>query len=317
VRSTGLIDVHHHLQPPQYIAQLKGNQRLAPVQLSWTAEGSVEQMDAAGVSVSVTSMTTPGLWFGENEPARKLTRMCNDYAAGLVSRFPGRFGMFANLPMPDVAGSLEEIRFGMDELRADGVAMFTSYPGPKGGNLWLGDPAFDPVFEELNRRKAVVYTHPTTCSCCVDMVPGIVDSAIEYQTDTTRAIARYVFSGSAARYRQVRMIWSHGGGTMPYLVRRFINIAKQREYSEQLPDGFLPAVKPFYYDVAQVAHRPALSALTNVVPSSQILFGTDYPWATAKEHAQGLEEAGVFSAEEMCMVERGNAIRLFPQYASD
>lgn len=299
------IDVHHHLSPPQYIEELAPMKRLTPQTLGWTPEKAIEQMDRGGVAMSISSITTPGLWFGSHSPARRLARMCNDYAAQLVASHPRRFGMFVNLPLPDIDGSLTEIAYGLDVLKADGVSLFTSY-----GDKWLGDPAFDPVFEELNRRKAVVYTHPTTCTCCTNMLPGIPDSAIEYQTDTSRALARMVFGGSAARYPDIRLIWSHGGGTMPYLIDRFINLARAPQYRDEFPEGFVPVARKFYYDTAQVPNKPALSALKAVVPVSQILFGTDFPWLTAEHHVKGMREAGVFTVEELRAIDRENAARL-------
>jgi len=303
------IDVHHHLSPPEYIEELAPMKRLTPQTLGWTPQKAIEQMDQGGVALSITSITTPGLWFGSHVPARHLARACNDYAADLVARYPRRFGMFVNVTLPDVEGSLKEIEYGLDVLNADGVALFTSY-----GDKWLGDPAFDPVFEELNRREAVVYTHPTTCACCTNMLPGIPDSAIEYQTDTTRALARLVFSGAAARFPHIKLIWSHGGGTMPFLIDRFINLARAPHYRDKFPEGFLPVARTFYYDIAQVPNRPALLALKAVAPVSRLLFGTDFPWLTAAHHVKGLRESEVFTAEELRAIDRDNAARLMPKY---
>ena len=169
-RKFNRIDVHHHLSPPGYIAELGPNQRLTPQTLAWTPEKAIEQMEKGGVDLAITSITTPGIWFGLHAAARRLARLCNDYAAKIRNDHPGRFGMFVNLPLPDVDGSLAEIEYGMDQLKADGVCLFTSY-----GDKWLGDPAFDKVFAELNRRKCVVYVHPTTCTCCTNMLPGFPD----------------------------------------------------------------------------------------------------------------------------------------------
>ena len=303
------IDVHHHLSPPEYIEELAPMKCLAPQTLAWTPQKSIDTMDEGDVAVSIMSITTPGLWFGSHVPARRLARKCNNYAAKLVSDYPRRFGMFVNLPLPDVDGSLVEIEYGMDVLKADGVVLFTSY-----GDKWLGDPTFDKVFEELNRRKAVVYTHPTACTCCTNLLPGLNDATIEYQTDTTRAIARMVFSGSAARYPDIKLIWSHGGGTMPYLIDRFIKAAKTPLYRDRIPEGFMPLARKFYYDTAQVPNRPALLALKEVVTASNIVFGTDYPWLTAAHHVKGITESGVFTPGELRAIGRDNAVRLLPQY---
>ena len=307
------IDVHHHLTPPRYAEQLAPGGKLTPFTLSWTPAKAIEQMEQGAVDRSITSITTPGLWFGDNDRARALARACNDYAAELMGKYPGRFGMFVNLPLPDVEGSLREIEYGLDVLKADGVAVFTSY-----ADKWIGDPAFDAVFDELNRRKALLYTHPTTCSCCTDLVPGINDSIIEYQTDTSRAIARYVFSGTAARCPDVDVIWSHGGGTLPFLLDRFINAARIPPYRDRFPQGFLQIAQRFFYDIAQVPNKPALSALKAFLPVSQLLFGTDFPFplGNAAHHAKGLRESGVFSEAELLAIDADNARRLFNAHGS-
>lgn len=305
------IDVHHHLTPPGYITDLgpTGKNMLEAPTLGWTPAKAIEEMDQGGVATSITSITTPGLWFGENDYARRLARACNEYAAKLVSDYPRRFGMFVNLPLPDVDGSLEEIAYGLDVLKADGVSLFTSY-----GGKWLGDPAFDPVFAELNRRKAVVYTHPTLPDCCRNLVPGIANSAIEYGTDTTRAIGRMIFSGASQRYPDLRMIWSHAGGTMPFLIGRFTRIGASARYASALPKGFLPEAQRFYYDTAQAANGTAMGALKKIMPLSHILFGTDFPYLTAELHVRELAESRLFSPKELAAIGWGNIAKLLPKY---
>ena len=158
------IDVHHHIAPPKYVTEFKSD--LQPPVIAWSVSKSLDDKDKSGVATAITSMTTPGSVF-TGKDGRRVARECNEYAARLVQDHPGRFGMFAALPLTDVEGSLREIEFGLDVLKADGVSVFTSY-----GNLWLGDPAFEPVMAELNRRKALIYTHPDAPSCCRDpMVP--------------------------------------------------------------------------------------------------------------------------------------------------
>lgn len=299
----GLIDVHHHPSPPGYI-EAGGPRNVNVVGQSWTPAKALEQMDQAGVARAISSITGPGMTFPPDEASR-LARICNDYCARLMADHPGRFGMYVNLPMPHIDASLREIAYGMDVLKAEGVALVTNY-----GDKWLGDPAFDPVFAELNRRKAIVFTHPASAKCCTNLVPGIGDAAIEYGADTTRAIARFLFSGSAQRYPDLRIIWSHGGGTMPFLVDRFINMGKSRQYAARFPQGVLPILQRFHYDTAQVPNRPALLALKATVPVSQILFGTDYPFLTSEHHVRGIGEAAVFNGDEWQAVAAGNWERL-------
>jgi len=301
------IDVHHHHTPPPYLAAITAKSVTGPVR-DWTPEKSIADMDRAGVATAITSITTPALRFLDDSDARKLARECNDYSAKLVADSKGRFGMFAVMPMPYVEATLQEIGYALDSLKADGIALLTSY-----GDKWLGDPAFTPVLEELNRRRAVVYTHPTTANCCGNLIPDVPESIIEWGTDTTRTIASLVFSGAAARFRDVQMIFSHGGGTLPFLTERFIRLPLiNKNVAARVPNGVEAELKRFYYDTAQAAHPYALASLTKLIPVSQIVFGTDFPYRTAIDHVKGLADYG-FGASDLQAIDRDNAIRLIPR----
>lgn len=300
------IDVHHHILPPRYMTAV-ASRRPGPAP-EWTPARSVDEMDRSGVATAITSIIQPSVWLGDNAAARGLAREVNEYAARMVTDFPGRFGMFATVPVPDVEGSLREIEYALDVLKADGIGFMTSY-----GDKWLGDPAFTPVFEELNRRRAVVYTHPTTPACCARLVRGVPPSTIEFATDTTRTIASLLFGGTATRFRDIRFIFSHGGGTMPFLTGRFIRLAADnKEAAARLPNGPVPELRRFHYELAQAAHPMALAALLKLVPVSQVLLGTDFPFRTGAEVLDGLSQQG-FSAGDLRAIERDNALALLPR----
>ena len=187
------------------------------------------------------SVAAPGVWFGDAQEARQLARACNEYGAGLVRDHPGRFGFFAMLPLPDIEGSLREIEYAMDTLKVDGIGLFTNYPD----NIWLGDPRFVPVSDELNRRRAVAYTHPNTASCCTNLVPGVADTVVEYGASTTRAIATMVFGGFDTTYPNIKMIFSHAGGMMPFLIERFEFQGLERTVSKVLAEWRPPRAQAF------------------------------------------------------------------------
>jgi predicted TIM-barrel fold metal-dependent hydrolase len=267
-------------------------------------------MDRSEVTTAYASITALGDRFDTPDGARAISREFNDYMAGLRADHPGRFGIFATMPMPDIEATLAEIAYAYDTLHAEGIGLFTSY-----GDVYLGNAAFDLVFAELNRRNAVVFIHPTAALCCEGIQPWLPPAQIEFGTDTTRAIAEYVFSGSSQRYPNVRMIWSHAGGTMPFLVQRFINSASAGQKSKT-PNGFLPEAEKFFYDTAQVASRGAMQALRAIVPASQILFGTDYPFRTFDWTAELLAQGAVFSPDELQGILHGNAARLIDPRAT-
>jgi predicted TIM-barrel fold metal-dependent hydrolase len=306
-QSRNRIDVHHHYASPEWETTLRAKNLLAPVWKGWTPDRAIEVMDRNGVRKSMLSVTTPGIWFGDDAAARVLARSCNDYAAQMIADHHDRFGMFVALPLPDIAGSLREIAYGMDTLKADGVGLLTSYT-----DKWLGDPYFSPIFDELNNRRAIVFVHPTTAKCCTGVLSGVPDSAIEYGTDTTRAISQLIFSGWTIRYPNIRMIFSHGGGTMPFLIDRFVHLAdRDPRYQKLLPNGFLPEARKYYYDTAQVSNAAAMSALMKLIPLSHVLFGTDYPYLSIEENVDGLKQCGVFAARDLATLDSRNASDLF------
>lgn len=310
------IDVHRHLCPPFYAEAAKSFEPTLSAPLrGWTPATSLADLDAAGIATGYLSMPDdPGIYFGNIAAARTLARRCNEYMADLRRTYPGRYGFFAALPLPDVEGSLAEIAYALDQLKADGIGVFSSY-GPK----YLGDPSFEPMWAELNRRKAIVFEHPSMTTCCKDIVPGIGESVLEYGFDTTRSIASVLFNGVAARYPNIRFIWSHAGGTMPFLIHRFDGqadaMAKDPKLAPNLPHGLRYELKKMYYDTAQTQNAEAMGALMALVGTSNVLFGTDYPYGPATATVKGLAELQ-WPSDVATAVARGNAMRLFARAAS-
>lgn len=301
------IDVHHHFAPPSWIAAVVGRPLLNVANTKWTPAMSIDDMDRGGVAASMISITNPGLWFGDRPATTRLARECNDYGARLVQDHPTRFGLFASLPLPDVDATLKEIEYAYDTLKVDGIGLLTSYD-----DVWLGNELFRPVMEELNRRKAVVHVHPTAANCCRNLSYGVGAGTIEYGTDTTRAIIGVTFSGDAARFPDIRFIWSHAGGSAPFLAGR-IN-GGSRSAQDRMPSGFIHEARRFYYDLAGAANRGAVASLLELVTSSQILFGTDFPpGGTSVEVAKTIAGLGFFNEAELLAIERGNAVGLLPR----
>ena len=304
------IDVHHHFAPPAWVAEVKGRPLLQTANTTWTPEKSIEDLDRAGSAAAVISITNPGLWFGDNQTTNRIARACNEYGAKLVQQYPTRFGLFAAMPLPDIDATLKEIAYAYDVLKVDGVGLFTSY-----GDTWLGNAAFRPVMQELNRRKAVVHVHPTAANCCRNLGYGTSPGSIEYGTDTTRAIIGVTFNGDTTRYPDIRFIWSHGGGSAPFLAGRIDGAS--RNAKDRMPAGFMAEAKKFFYDTAGAANRGAIASLLELVGTSQVLFGTDFPpGGTNLAVARAVADLGFFKDGDLRAIERDNAVRLLPRLKS-
>ena len=238
----------------------------------------------------------------------------------MVADNSGHFGLFAVLPLPDVEASLREIEYAFDTLHADGVGLITSY-----GNRWLGDVAFEPVFDELNRRKAVVYTHPVDAPCCHNLLPDTTPLTLEWLTDTSRSIFSLINDGAApggtktfvsraTRYADVQFIWSHGGGTLLGAVSRFLGAEMANLSAPTAKNTRLYHLRRFFYDTATVANPIQMEPLKHLVGSSQILFGSDFPFVPIAVGEIGLQASG-FTEEELRAVYFNNASRLLSHSA--
>ena len=308
-----LIDVHHHPVPPFYLAEnrdrIAGSRggEITRAWLEWTPEASLAAMDVHQVATAILSLTSPGAWFGDAEAARKTARRFNEYSVELARRHPGRFGVFAALPLPDIDGSLSELAYALDVLRADGIGVLSSYD-----DKWLGDPTYRPLFEELNRRHAILFVHPTAPGCCQTLMPGIATPMIEVPHDTARTVVSLLFSGTLSRFKDIRFILCHAGGTLPILARRIVQYAA-RDLSGMVPNGVEYELRRLYYDIAVGGHRPAVAALTGLVPMTQILFGSDHPFRPLAETAETMQELGL-SPAELQAIGRDNALTLMPRF---
>ena len=309
------IDVHHHIYPPNYVSEnleqiAKTNGPYAARTRNWSVQSAVEKMDQAGVATAINSMTSPGVWFEDGAAARARARSCNEFGAQLIRDYPGRFGMFAAIPLPDTDGSLKEIEYALDMLKFDGIGLMTSYAGKL-----LGDGAFAPVFDELNRRKAVVFVHPTM-SCCANPIPEVAPPVIEFPMDSTRTIVSLLLGGGFARYADIRFIFCHGGGMLLPIVQRLQGAAAQmtpEERARRLPNGIDHELQRQYYDVASIGFNPAgMAGLRKLLPSSQLLYGSDEPFSSTQQMSKALASLD-FTADERAALQRGNALRLFPR----
>jgi predicted TIM-barrel fold metal-dependent hydrolase len=300
------IDIHHHIAPPTWLKAFQAWQPGPTPMARWSAQASLDDMDAAGVAKAIVSITAPATFpMAGVEASRRMARECNDYARRLCDDHPTRFAFFAALPAPDIDGSLAELTHALDSQGAVGVGLLTSY-----GDKWLGDPLFFPLLEELNRRKAVAYVHPTYADCCRNLQPGVPSTIVEFGAETSRAMAQLIFGGAAVKFPNIRWIFSHGGGATPFLIERFERQAMTPAAAALYPQGLKSVLSSFFYDTAQASNHTAMTALREIAPVKQILFGTDYPFRTSPEHTKGLRDSRVFSASELRAVERDNAVRL-------
>jgi predicted TIM-barrel fold metal-dependent hydrolase len=263
-------------------------------------------MDKMGVATAVLSLSAVGFWSEDRQAAAKTARRANEYAADLVRSHPGRFGLFAVIPLPDTEGSLREIEYAFTALKADGIGLVSSYD-----DKWLGHPDYQTVFEELNRRRAVVFVHPTTPLCCRTLLPDVSPIIVEIPQDTTRAVTNLLFTGTFSRFKDIQFIFTHAGGNVPMVLGRMHQYAS-KNITEKAPNGIDNELKRLYYDIAGTAYRPAIAALTSLVPTTHILFGSDNPFVPLADTAEGMMQLGL-SADALRLIGRDNALALLPR----
>jgi 6-methylsalicylate decarboxylase len=313
------IDVHHHLLPPDFLADLKrrgvhwtGGSPPVP---GWNVSLAREMMERNGIAVAMTSVI-PQVDWGDRAAAAACARMSNEYSARVVSDDPEHFGAFATLPLPYAADAVRELEYALDELKLDGVILFASQ-----GAQYLGDPGYAEVFQELERRKTVVFIHPNT------VPPGAIVPKIsvpwgivEFPFDTSRAVTNLLFTGALERFPSIRYIVSHAGGAIPYLALRLALSENLPSWPhENAPKGVLHYLRRLYYDTALSTSEQVFAALREFVPTSQVLFGSDYPMVPEKVvtiETQMIEASKVLDDETRRAIDRDNALALFPRIAA-
>ncbi len=297
------IDVHHHVAPPQYADESM------PIKLPNT-EAQLRSMDSWHIRSAITSLT-PRVVLKNLHRLREVARICNEFQARMLLEHPARFGAFALLPLPDVDGALEELTYALDILHLDGVGLFSSV-----NDCYLGDPSLDAVFDELNRRSAVVFIHPTHCEAPEQARLHAPPFAVEYVFDTTRAIVNLIYTGTLQRCPDIRFIVAHGGGAVPFLAERIAMMEGHRD-AKNVTD-VMPTLRSLYYETASTTSAYALRSLQEFADPAHILWGSDLPFVYGTRLQQEMnhwEHYDGFNAAARAAIETQNALRMFPRFA--
>ena len=277
------IDVHHHILPPRYTSWLRahGIEHAGGRELpAWSVESTLRMMDENEIARAIVSVSAPGVQLDpdkrDDASARATAREVNEFNARVVADHPDRFGFFATLTLPDVEGALAEAEYALDELGAAGVILLANTHGE-----YLGAPALQELFAELDDRRSVVFVHPNALPG--PSVPGVPPFAADFLLDTTRAAFRLVQSGAPRRFPNLRIILSHAGGFVPYAAYR-LAIAMVEEgkgrIAEQLGEK-LEDFRSFYFDTAISGTPAALPSLLAFAKPGHVLFGSDWPFLPA------------------------------------
>jgi 6-methylsalicylate decarboxylase len=312
--TTHRIDVHQHVVPPFYANALPihGGDPSGTVIPDWSPDIAIAFMDSQEIATGILSLTAPSVVSWYKKQRREMARRVNEYTADLVAKRPDRFGNFATLPLPDVAGALIEIENAFDTLHADGVILLANYAGK-----YLGEPIFEPVWAELDRRRAVVFVHPGQPP--LPTAPGVAGPLVDYPFDTTRTAVQLVLNGIVDRHPNMRIILAHAGGFLPYASHRFAELAHVFRPDVQSPADILASFQRFYFDTALSSGPAVLPSLTAFAGSGQILYGSDFPYAPASVGAvfnAKLDAYEALTAGEHRAISHLNAQALFPRLAA-
>jgi 6-methylsalicylate decarboxylase len=308
------VDLHHHVIPDFYwqASNEDGNAAGGITPPHWSLDGAIAYLDEARIDVAVPSISTPGVHFGDDAAARVLARRVNEYLAEIKRDRPDRFGAFAVLPLPDVEGTLEQIAYAFDVLELDGVSMLTN-----AGGSYLGDDRFDDIFAELQRRAAVAFVHPTASPDPIAHTLGLPDALLDYPVDTSRAIAKLHYSNTFARTPDVKYVFAHAGGTIPFVASRFAIVDEMDVIPGSDKRGaFADALPRLYWDTASAFGDPVLHLLRSVAGLGNVVFGTDYPYPRDAISIAGLRQLECtleLDDDERRRVLGGSAARLIPR----
>lgn len=318
------IDLHVHYIPKAYREALLNCGEKNPDGFptpAWSPKEHLETMDCLEITTSMLSLSSPHINFGDRNSTKALARNVNEYGAELVSKYPGRFGLFATLPLPDLESSLEEIQYAIDVLHTDGFALPTNTLG-----VYLGNKCLDPILEELNRRKAVAVIHPNKPSSIpAGVVEGLPIPMMEFFFDTTRTIVNMILNGTTKRFADIKFIIPHAGAFLPILADRIAPALQMMPsaFGEQIENNSIDvysALKGLYYDLAGACLPRQLADLMQIVDADHFLYGSDYPYTPLPACTvlkDALDKTEILTEEQHRGIDFGNALRLFPRLLQD
>jgi 6-methylsalicylate decarboxylase len=312
----GRIDVHQHFLPPFYREALIAAGQRQPDGMPgippWSEAACLAMLDQLRIRTALLSISSPGVHFGDDAAARRLARQVNEEGARLTRAHPARFGFFAALPLPDVAGAVAEARYALEVLKADGVVLETNAHG-----IYLGDSRLRPLYQELDRARAVVLIHPTAPDGpAADLALGYPKPILEFIFETTRAVTQMILSGTLDRYAELRVIVPHAGAALPILANRVQLLASMLDPLSQR--DIRAALKSLHYDLAGAPLPESLGALLQVADPERLHYGSDWPFTPAgvcRDLARQLDATPLLAGGLQEAVMHGNAERLFPRLA--
>lgn len=320
IENLNLIDVHHHVILPEYEKALErsgARDPSKPLKRDTTSAKVVDNMARFGISKAIVNpLSAAGVHHGDDSNADFLVKTTSEAMAKFVSNAPTELGFFAPLSFPDVASALRQAEYALDVLNADGLMLLTNQNG-----FYVGDPRGDELWNELNRRGAVVFVHPTRPANHGTLNLKMWAAVIEYPFETTRVATNLIYNGVMAKYPNIKWLLAHAGGCFPYLSFRLKMMEEQDEqvprFGERHPEGTAPYVGKFYFDTAIMGGNAPMKALQEVTEPSHILFGTDWPFVTAElvtEQLANLTSGEIFTGDAYEAMARTNAIKLFPRF---
>lgn len=316
------VDVHSHFIPDVYrsAAVAAGHSKPdgMPALPPWNEKLMLETMDRLDIETSFLSISSPGVHFGDDLAARALARSVNTTGAALKAAHPDRFGHFASLPLPDVEGALSELKFVFDHLGSDGVILESN-----SGGIYPGDPRFEQVFEELDRREAVVLLHPTSpnCPACNSPSVELPRPVLEFMFETARAVSNLLLSGTLTRFTRIKFIIPHAGATIPVLADRIAMVTGiLPNLAATTPDDIFAQLSKLYFDMAGAPVPRLLPALRTFADPQRLLYGSDWPFTPEPAVARLRDQLDAHLAGDPALhkaIRRENALALFPRLSAN
>lgn len=267
-------DTHHHINPKIYEDELKhiGISKINGMKHpKWSEKIMLKWMDEIGIEKVIMSISTPGVYFGSDSHSRILCRKLNEYMAGLVKKHSGKIGAFAVVPLPDVDGAIEELKYALDVLKLDGIGLLSNI-----NSNYLGNKNFRKFYEELDIRNAIIYIHPTAPEIATKYY--LLNYTYFFKLDTTRTIIDFMRSGYHRDFSNIRFILSHGGGVLPAIYPTLIKGLK--EENPKIEEEFEQWKSQLFVDTALISYPDEMLPTTlNFFGDNHIVFGSDLCWA--------------------------------------